>query len=189
MNLLAGDILINSDKFGHVGLAIGNSRMRRNEPMDGPTCNSMAVIHATSSGIVLGNWTLKAQVFRAARLTLREALTISRIAEEIKEGATYGTSRAVFKSWSGSSSFGKDAQTRLAKYRERLRLNDAGGDKISIVKNVFCSEYVILCYQLALADTHPLFIKLDAMHSLPSTLKNHLTKDSANWRMVGEHEG
>ncbi len=71
-------------------------------------------------------------------LTKTEANAIQKIAEQIMESAEYGASRAFFKSWSGSSSFGSGARERLLKYRTRLN-NHQG-----VVKNVYCSELVIL---------------------------------------------
>ncbi|NYZ18411.1 hypothetical protein HND93_01700 [Azospirillum sp. ROY-1-1-2] len=182
---MAGDILINTRKFGHAGLGVCNSMGRALTTLSSPATRAIDVIHATNDGIVYG-WGLKAYVYRPNDLTYGDARKIARIADEIRSGSQYGAARAVFKSWSGSSAFGKDARTRLAKYRERLALRDTAGGTTPIVKHVFCSEFVILCYQLALGEDHRLFIRLDAMHTLPSGLKKHLDQNAANWRMVGE---
>ncbi|MBP2300482.1 hypothetical protein [Azospirillum picis] len=187
VTLQAGDILINSDKFGHVGLAIGNWQGNRSASSTATHCACMAIVHATNSGVILDGWGQKAVVFRPLQLSVTEVLAVSKIAEEIRNGAQYGAARAVFKSWTGSSSYGKGARERLDKYRSRLRMNDTGGTALSIVKNVFCSELVILAYQLALNEDHAQFIRLDGMHSLPSTLKTYLTGRSNAWRMEGDY--
>ena len=74
---------------------------------------------------------------------------------------------------------------RLAKYRERLR--NAQG----VVKNVYCSELVILSYQLAcikgdtIDEANRMFIRLDGKHTWPSTLRRYL-KSHIGWSTLGE---
>ncbi len=184
----AGDILISTKGFGHAGLGICNLfGPKRTE--SGAPGRAIDVMHAVNSGVVEG-WGLKAFVYRPNGLTHGAARKLTTIATEIKEGAQYGAARAIFKSWTGSSAFGSGAQGRLKKYRERLKLNDtaasSGRKTVPVVKHVFCSEFVILCYQLALGEEHPLFIKLDGMHTLPSGLKTYLDRNSDSWRLVGE---
>lgn len=79
----------------------------------------------------------------------------------------------------GSKKFGKGARARLAKYKGRA---------VAVPKNCVCSEYVILCYQMALteADTH--FIKLDAKYTTPWGLE-HFLMNSVNWTLVGVVKG
>lgn len=61
------------------------------------------------------------------------------------------------------------ARERRLKYRTRLNYHQG------VVKNVYCSELVILSYQLGLGDeNHALFIKKDSKHTLPKTLRDHL---------------
>jgi hypothetical protein len=187
MDLVAGDILINTKRFGHAGLGVCNCLGRALTTLTSPATRAIDVIHATNDGIVYG-WILKAYVYRPVGLTYGEARKIAHIADEIRNGTQYGGARAVFKSWTGSSAFGKDARTRLAKYRERLAMRDTAGGNTPIVKHVYCSEFVILCYQLALEENHPLFITLDALHTLPSGLKKYLDQNANSWRMVGEIE-
>lgn len=186
----AGDILISTKGFGHAGVGICNL-FGPKKSANGPPGRAVEVMHAVNSGVVEG-WGLKAFIYRPNNLTHDEARKITTIAGEIKAGAEYGAARAIFKSWTGSSTFGTGAQGRLKKYRERLKLNDTaagkGGKTVPIVKHVFCSEFVILCYQLALGEDHPLFIKLDGLHTLPSGLKTYLDGKSDVWRMVGEVE-
>lgn len=186
----AGDILISTKGFGHAGVGICNL-FGQPRSASGSPGRAVEVMHAVNSGVVEG-WGLKAFIYRPLNLTFGEARKITAIANEIKAGAEYGVARAIFKSWTGSSAFGSGAQGRLKKYRERLKLNDAAAGKdgktIPIVKHVFCSEFVILCYQLALGEDHPLFIKLDGLHTLPSGLKTYLDGKSDAWRQVGEVE-
>jgi hypothetical protein len=186
----AGDILISTKGFGHAGVGVCNL-FGPARSASGPPGRAIEVMHAVNSGVVEG-WGLKAFIYRPLKLTFGEAKKITTIAGEIKAGAEYGVARAIFKSWTGSSTFGSGAQARLKKYRERLQLNDTaagkGGKTIPIVKHVFCSEFVILCYQLALGEDHPLFIKLDGLHTLPGGLKTYLDGKSDTWRQVGEVE-
>ncbi len=114
-NLKAGDILIAdaSATVSHCGLLVGER-----------LGHADYVIHATSKrGIVKedpSEWRIAAQVFRGNNLTKTEANAIQNIAEKIMESAEYGSGRACFKSWSGSSSFGSGARERLLKYRNRI---------------------------------------------------------------------
>lgn len=113
-------------------------------------------------------------------LTKDELAAIENIAEKIMESAAYGSGRACFKSWSGTSSFGNGARERLTKYRNRLE-NHQG-----LVKNVYCSELVIFSYQLSLGDeNHRLFIKKDGKHTLPKTLRDYL-RTNGNWNEIGD---
>lgn len=184
----AGDILISTKGFGHAGIGVCNM-FGAAKPAGGPPGRAVEVMHAVNSGVVEG-WGLKAFLYRPVGLTFGEARRITAVANEIKAGAEYGVARAAFKSWTGSSDFGGGAQGRLNKYRERLRLNDtaagAGGKTVPIVKHVFCSEFVILCVQLALSEEHPLFIKLDGLHTLPSGLKKYFDRNPEKWRLIGE---
>lgn len=188
MDCEAGDILISTKGFGHAGVGICNL-FGPAKSNSGPPGRAIEIMHAVNAGVVEG-WSLKAFVYRPVNLTFGDARKITHVATEIKAGAQYGAARAVFKSWTGSSAFGTNAKERLKKYRERLKLNDqasaSGGKPTAVVKHVFCSEFVVLCYQLALGEDHPLFIQLDGMHALPSTLKSYLDRNADKWRMVGE---
>ena len=114
------------------------------------------------------------------QLTGDEVDRVDSIANEIKNSAVYAVGRAVFKSTFSTHTAGAGLQKRLDKYRERLK-NHQG-----VVKHVYCSELVILCYQLAWEnDRHRLFIDLDGKHTWPSTLRRHL-KNTIHWQHLGE---
>jgi hypothetical protein len=101
---------------------------------------------------------------------------LQRVADQIAASATYGAYRAV-RLWAGDSSFGPKAWTRLYKYKTRQKELLIGGKKF--VTTVTCSEAVILCYQLTFEDSEaPFFIKLDAAHAMPNTLRAWL---KTNW--------
>ena len=126
-------------------------------------------------------WGNEADIFRpTVDLTGDEVDRVDSIANEIKNSAVYGIGRAVFKSTFSTHTAGAGLQKRLDKYRERLK-NHQG-----VVKHVYCSELVILCYQLAWEnDRHRLFIDLDGKHTWPSTLRRHL-KNTIHWQHLGE---
>ena len=170
--MLPGDIFINNNTFSpsHCGIVV----------------NGLDVVHATNKAMRIDDvdlWGADADIFRPATpLTGPEATRITEIAMEIHNSATYGLMRAGLKSTFGSNSAGGGLQKRLDKYRERLQ-NHQG-----VVKHVYCSELVILTYQLAWPDnTHRLFIELDGKHTWPSTLRRYL-RNSANWQEMGEYK-
>lgn len=173
--LKSGDILIADAKktVSHCGICVGE----RNGKAD-------YVIHATSKGIKINDpseWYIDSDVFRGAGLTKGEANSIEEIARKIAESAEYGKNRAIFGSWSASSSYGSGARARLQKYRDRLR------DHQGVVKNVFCAELVVLAYQLALPENHRLFIQKDAKHTLPKTLRDYLRQNASDWVELGTY--
>lgn len=174
--LKSGDIFINTSTFkpAHCGIVV----------------DGLDIIHATGKGIVstdIDLWGSEAEVFRPAPvLSKDEAGQVTNIAVEIKASATYGITRAGIKSTFSTHNVGGGTRARLEKYRERLK-NDQG-----VVKHVYCSELVILCYQLAwiagdaINEGHRLFIQLDGKHTWPSTLRRYL-KGNNNWAFLGEY--
>ena len=86
-------------------------------------------------------------------------------------------------SWLASSGFGSGAQGRLQKYLGRI----GSGQPLDIA--VYCSEFVVLGYQLAAkGDSHAaFFIDLDAKHTLPKDLRNWLLHRSkgGSWQVMG----
>ena len=172
-----GDILINNNTFSpaHCGIVVSNQD----------------VIHATGKGIKIDDidmWGNNADMFRSATdLTTAEAGKLERIAQEIKDSASYGVGRAAFKSTFSTHTAAEGTHQRLNKYRERLK-NHQG-----VVKHVYCSELVILCYQLAWIESdainanHRLFIQLDGKHTWPSTLRRYL-RSNANFKELGEYK-
>jgi hypothetical protein len=169
-----GDVLINTSTFSpaHCGILV----------------DSHQVVHATNDGIVrsaVDMWSSQADVFRPTpALTAAELAKVANIAEEIRDSAAYGLGRAMFKSTFSSGGVGSGAMSRLNKYRERLH------DHQGVVKHVYCSELVIISYQLAwiagdrIDATHRLFIQLDGKHVWPSTLRRYLN-GNINWANRG----
>ena len=176
----ACDIIIDmKPTFGHCGLVTGNWR---NPNVTAGLPTGQEVVEATNAGIVEGSWTSgRAFCFRANTLNRTDAEAVQRVALEIKGAAQYGATRAVFKSWSGTSSFGTGALGRLRKYQTRT------GTHQGVPKNVYCSELVVLAYQLGLAvdQQHAAWIALDGNHTLPSTLTTWLTRNATRWTCVG----
>jgi hypothetical protein len=92
----------------------------------------------------------------------------------------FGVGRAVGSVFA-SHKFDAGARQRLAKYTAR-----ASGSP----KNVFCSEYVILCYQMACGDlglpqTAAHFPNRDAKYTTPWDLEAYLLKYAAVWQLLG----
>jgi hypothetical protein len=56
-----------------------------------------------------------------------------------------------------------------------------------VLKNVYCSELVVVAYQLGLHlnQAHAAWIDLDGKHTLPSTLKSWMARHATNWTCVG----
>jgi hypothetical protein len=193
--LAAGDILI-TDKpgVGHAGVAVFDTDMfdegivtlMRNH---GQPVRANAVAHAVMGGgieITYG-WHQRSKIFRPKTLDLAFQERIYSVAKEMQAATRYGMARAVLKSWSRSSRFSTNAATRLQKYRDRMA-NHQGN--MAIVKNVYCSEFVVLCYQLACAnEDDPRFINKNAKHTLPLQLKAWLDKHSADWKRIGVTPG
>jgi hypothetical protein len=175
----AGDILINTSTFkpAHCGVVVEN----------------FDVIHATNKGIKkddIDMWGNEAEMFRAKPgLSKAETDAVIKIATQIMASAEYGLARAAFQSTFGSHSAGAGLMSRLEKYRQRLASQEHQG----LVKNVYCSDLVIMTYQLAcisgdrVDENNRLFIKLDGKHCWPSTLRSYLKADKANWEFLGEY--
>ncbi len=174
----ACDIIIDTKPyFGHCGIVTGNFNIISNV-----IPNGIEVIHATKKGIVETTWENgKAYCFRAVNLSRSEAQKIQHVSNEIKGAAEYGASRAIFKSWAGSSSFDGSALERLEKYQKRMTSHQG------VLKNVYCSELVVLAYQLGLNinQSHLSWINLDGKHTLPSTLKSWLEEFPTKWKFEG----
>lgn len=90
----------------------------------------------------------------------------------------FGVGRAILCGI-GSKKFGSGAKARLQKYHGRDR---------PVPKNCVCSEYVVLCYQLALAEGDDHFIKLDAKYTTPWDLESYLLA-SPHWTLAGAAKG
>jgi len=179
----ACDIIIDmKPTFGHCGIVTGNWSPRTASAEAGTMPPGQEVIHATKDGIVENSWgNGRAFCYRSNTLARRDAEDIQKAAQEIKGAAEYGACRAIFKSWSGTSAFGKGALARLQKYQTRMQ-NHQG-----VLKNVYCSELVVVAYQLGLHlnQQHAAWINLDGKHTLPNTLKTWLDNRATDWTCVG----
>lgn len=173
------DIIIDmKPTFGHCGMVTGVAPIRTAGVSYG-----QRVMHATNRGIRDEAWAYgEAYCFRCKELSRQDATNIDIVAGEIAKGADYGVVRAVFKSWSGSSSFGSGAHKRMEKYRTRMITHQ------QIIKHVYCSELVVIAYQLGvnLNTEHSAWIGLDGKHTLPSTLKTWLERKPTKWECVGK---
>lgn len=176
LNAAAGDILITKSRnvVSHCAIVIGNEKGKNPR---------LRIFHATSAGMKIddmGDWSLAADVYRPKDLKPELAAKLHVIAEKIHQaGTSYGATRALFVTGLGSSSFGSGSRERLAKYRERMTLDQ------QVLKNVVCSEAVVLTYQLACDtenDRH--FIKLDAKRTLPKNLRSHLQENATYWGLT-----
>lgn len=149
------------------------------------------VAHAKTTGMQydgVWSWPIKCRVYRPLNLLPNMAARIELVAKRFVESGTsnadYGKARAFF-GWTGSSTYGSDAKVRVATYRERLALK---GNHV-IAKNVFCSEMVVLVYQVACLDDNARhFIKLDAKHTYPKDLRAYLEENKAYWDYIGDLE-
>ncbi|WP_376092284.1 hypothetical protein ACE7GA_23355 [Roseomonas sp. CCTCC AB2023176] len=187
----AGDIIVDmKPTFGHCAIVTGNWNMKLSASVGSTGVpGGLGVIHATSGGVIAGDWSNgRAYCFRARRISSEELKVIQEVAEAIQTGGgggapstEYGACRAIFKSWSAPGKFGTGARARLDKYRERL-----GKDR-QVLKNVFCSELVIVAYQLGLKvnEAHEGWIPLDGKHTLPGTLKRWFDANMARWQHMG----
>lgn len=180
-----GDILfMDNATFGHIGMAYssstiihaqmeGNFHKSHNDQYDVKKQQAMPSI-SNSAGVMVFRPPWDKCNNAAARKTELQA-----VADAISKGAKYGAYRAV-RLLIGSSEFGPDAYGRFMKYRERYnktkgtpdRFGDAGKE---VIKTVTCSEAVIVTYQLTFPlQESPFFIRLDAAHAMPRTLRDWL---------------
>jgi hypothetical protein len=92
--------------------------------------------------------------------------------------SSFGVGRAILCGLGGKK-FGTGAKGRLTKYHGRTT---------PVPKNCVCSEFVVLCYQMALAEGDDHFIKLDAKFTTPWNLLSYLLKN-IHWTLVGAAKG
>lgn len=190
-----GDILITaaSNTVSHCGIVAGTTSINA---ASGRVDRPNIVYHATASkGVTqdeIGVWDRGATgVFRckSLRFITQGGVTaekkIAAAAVALASRCSYGKGRAFFKSWTGTSDYGSSAKGRVAKYLQRL-----GADG-PFVTTLYCSEYVVLAYQIAAKgdETVPYFIDLDGKHTLPKDLRNWIlqrTKAGGSWEYVGD---
>ena len=182
----AGDILCDNGLIGHCGIAL-------RQVADGPVGDAHFASHAMGGmGVHVSTWPYRGPVFRPINITEGRLAEIHRLARMLREATQYGIGRAIFKSWSGSSTYSASARDRLQKYRDRMAAFPALGEHQGrlVVKNVYCSEYVVLLFQLAAPDEDdPYFIELNAKHVLPKTLERWLRARPVLWLHVGNTTG
>lgn len=194
-SLELGDILITSadNTVSHCGIVAGTTSVNTAK---GRVERADMIYHATSKGIKLDDasgWIgIKGgvQVFRMRGLNqwhvkgTTAPKIIADVAEKLAARCHYSPGRAIFKSWTGTSDYGSGASGRVKKYLARL-----GADGAFTIA-VYCSEFVILCYQLAAKGDEgaPFFIPLDGKHTLPKDLRNWLLQKSktGTWKVMGE---
>ncbi len=109
-----------------------------------------------------------------------------------RTGMPYATSKAILSAFS-SSSFGSGAKQRAAFYRAAR--DKAGGpqDLKNMTegrsKAMFCSMFVIACYQAVMSDMYlGQMLALDAKHTSPMYLDGYL-KGSQHWEQVNAQRG
>jgi hypothetical protein len=194
-SLQLGDILITSadNTVSHCGIVAGTTRVNR---PGGAVERADMVYHATSKGIKLDDasgWTAikgGVDVFRKRGLANTSvggkpaAKVIADAAGKLAARCHYSPGRAIFKSWTGTCDYGSSAKGRVKKYLDRL-----GSDGPFTIA-VYCSEYVVLSYQLAAKgdDDASFFIELDGKHTLPKDLRNWLIQRSTvggTWQVLG----
>lgn len=159
------------------------------------------IAHATSAGIVavdLDNYLLgvtgSCKVFRmnTRHDFPREAGQVgatwaTRTDNTGHDGMPYGSLKA-FLSAFGSSSFGPDARHRAAFYRANRDREGGPQDFKNMhqgrAKAMFCSMFVIACYQAVMSDMYcEQMLALDAKHTSPMYLDGYL-KGSQYWDEV-----
>jgi hypothetical protein len=77
--------------------------------------------------------------------------------------------------------YGGSARKRIDKYKGRYEKDKRGPNR------AFCSEFVILCYQIAMDYDNPYFPKIDAKYLVPKTLEGYLNK-AWGWGLMGRFE-
>jgi hypothetical protein len=194
-SLQLGDILITaaSNTVSHCGIVAGTTTVNRG----GTIVNRPDVVyHATSKGIKSDDatgWSARTGGVGVFRMRGLRQLTvggkpaaklIEDAAQSLAARCHYSPGRAIFKSWTGTSSYGSSAKGRVKKYLERL-----GSDGPFTIA-VYCSEFVVLSYQLAAKgdESQPFFIELDGKHALPKDLRNWLLARAkgGTWQVMGD---
>jgi hypothetical protein len=174
-----GDIVVdNAGTFGHVSMCFDEE--------DANGVGNVTFIHGTHKG----NFSIGQKVdvieevkenfwhFKPIGLSAGDKQRLRNVATEMQRTAKYGYYRAM-RVWVGSSTFGEDANKKLAKYRERLANHDP-----KFVSTISCAEAIILCYQLSFDPWSPYFIQKDAAHVMPRDLAELLKGTPGTWTMA-----
>lgn len=198
--LLPGDIVISakSNFISHAGIVAGTVQVTSGNSQ---TVARPGITHATTGGLFTNSgpdFVKKygiPEVFRYidianVRIGARPAgEVIEATALSIMGRTSYGFGRAGLLSWTGTSSFGISAKGRLLKYLAKLKMNQH-----LHITNLYCSEFAVLCYQLACEgdEKSKIFIDLDGKHTLPKDLRNWLLNrcnPQGKWQLAGELTG
>lgn len=184
-----GDILCFSDGAGHIGMAYDRETYIHAQYFG--DFHKSADKEEKKGKVTYSSDTKGLQIFRPPWAQCSDAdarkATLKLVADAIAAGATYGAYRAI-RLFAGSAAFGPDAYARWMKYRERYEANKGTPQNFTqagneVIKNVTCSEAVIVTYQLAFPlGEAPFFIRLDAAHAMPGTLKTWLSTNG--WTKV-----
>jgi hypothetical protein len=196
--LQLADILITvkDNAVSHCGIVAGTRRQRRGADYEDVPYPDI-IFHATGGGMKtdeISQWLAtrgKTGIFRLKSMrnvTIGGKPARKQIADtavKLSERCFYSKPRAYFLSWTGTCDFGSGAKGRLAKYTERL-----GNGQRNMIP-VYCSEYVILSYQMAANgdESAPFFIELDGKHCLPKDLRNWIlsrTNPGGSWEYLGD---
>ena len=88
-----------------------------------------------------------------------------------------------------NSDFGSGAKTRAQHYvNHKNTIGGPAGFKDGTKKSMFCSMFVIACYQAALGEAMSGFLMaLDAKHTSPMKLESYLYSNS-HWEFIGTSE-
>jgi len=180
---LAGDVFFHceGDSVGHTNMTCTDVTMKV-DSVDGVGVRIMPINRDQKRAIVFR--------FHRADIAQQSALLAASWANTYNSGsygadgvgysggptAGIGITGRVIGAIMGASNFGVGAKARLLKYRNRVGMKP---------RHVICSEMAILAFQLTMAEADQDFIKLDAKHSLPSTLFKYMLGDgSAYWSVV-----
>jgi hypothetical protein len=168
-----GDVFFHceDDSVGHTNM-ICQDTTKKVDSVDGAGVRTMPLTKDRHACIVFR--------FHDATIARNATLLATSWADQVNysggPSAGIGITGRVIGAVMGSSNFGLGAKARLLKYRSR-----AGQQP----KNVICSEMCILAYQLCMVETDAAFIKLDAKHSIPSTLfKYFLNQGKSYWKVA-----
>ncbi len=183
-----GDVIIFAGTPGHVGMiysagAGDQAEIIHAQRKGGFHIDQNVTTNAAKTSfsylIDAGDWVYRPPWAAHANFNKQTKQTeLQAVARDIARFAQYGLYRA-FRLLFGFRGFGPDARERLAKYKERRQ---GGFARNKFVTTVTCSEAVILCYQLTFDEgDDPFFIKLDAAHSMPGTLRAWL---ATRWQKV-----
>jgi hypothetical protein len=194
-DLQTGDIAINAGSWpGHVMMVYegGGLESAKTKIIHGQNSGNFHIDdqlgqkgHIVTHLVDTGTWVFRPPWDKLGGNAETRRDELKKVAGGIAKSAKYGLYRAV-RLFLGSSEFGADARTRLQKYRER-RTNFMLGSAPKFVSTITCAEAVILAYQITFKDDEaPFFIKKDAAHTMPRTLRDYLADPASGWTVVSK---